>query len=427
MHRFGSCRRDPPRHRHRQLPELSFTGLLIVALAAFAAPLIVDLTPGPTVPSIVVELLAGILVGPHVLGLVDVDEAIEVLSQIGLVFLFFLAGLEIAFERIVGRPLKLAAYGFAVSLFLALLVGGGLEAAGLASAPLFVAIVLAATAFGIVVAVLKDAGQTMTETGQLVIVGASVADFGTVVLLSLFFSHQGSGIESTIVLLALFALAVTAVAVALSRARLSARLSEAVGRLEHTTAQIGVRGAFVLLVGFVALAAEFGLEVVLGAFLAGSILRLVGRGDLLQTSRLGERLEAVGFGVFIPIFFVTSGIQLDFAALFDSVEDVLLVPLLLLALLLVRGLPASFYRSMVGNRTALAVGLLQATSLPFIVAATQIGVELGKIEPATAAALVAAGLLSVIAFPLVALRMLAGEEAERRGVAAAGVPEEEGV
>jgi Kef-type K+ transport system membrane component KefB len=379
------------------------------------------------VPSIVVELMAGIVIGPHVLGLVEIDEAIEVLSQIGLVFLFFLAGLEIAFERIRGRPLRLAAYGFLLSFALALVVGGGLEAADLVSTPLFVAIILAATAFGIVVAVLKDAGQTATETGQLIIVGASVADFGTVVLLSLFFSHQGSGFESTVVLLTLFALAVAAVAIALSRARLSARLSDAIGRLERTTAQIGVRGAFVLLVGFVALAAEFGLEVVLGAFLAGAILRLVGRGDLLRSSRLGERLEAVGFGVFIPIFFVASGVQLDFGALFESVEDIVLVPLLLLALLVVRGVPASFYRGLIGNRTAVSVGLLQATSLPFIVAATQIGVELDKIEPATAAALVAAGLLSVLIFPLVALRLLAGEEAESRGLAGVGIPEEEGL
>ena len=409
------------------MPELSYTGLLVVALAAFLAPLVVDLAPVPAVPAIVVELIAGIVIGPHVLGWVEVDEAIEVLSQIGLVFLFFLAGLEIAFERIRGRPLRLAAYGFLLSFALALVVGGALEAADLVSTPLFVAIVLAATAFGIVVAVLKDAGQTATETGQLIIVGASVADFATVVLLSLFFSHQGSGFESTVVLLTLFGLVVVAVTIALSRARLSAPLSNAVARLERTTAQIGVRGAFLLLVAFVALAADFGLEVVLGAFLAGAILRLVGQGDLLRSSRLGERLEAVGFGVFIPVFFVASGVQLDFGALFDSAEDLALVPVLLLALLIVRGAPAFLYRGLIGDRAAVSVGLLQATSLPFIVAATQIGVELDKIEPATAAALVAAGLLSVLAFPLVALRLLAGRDAEPRGVAAAGVPEEEGL
>ncbi len=345
------------------MPELSYTGLLVVALAAFLAPLVVDLAPVPAVPAIVVELIAGIVIGPHVLGLVEVDEAIEVLSQIGLVFLFFLAGLEIAFERIRGRSLRLAAYGFLLSFALALVVGGALEAADLVSTPLFVAIVLAATAFGIVIAVLKDAGQTATETGQLIIVGASVADFATVVLLSLFFSHQGSGFESTVVLLTLFGLVVVAVTLALSRARLSARLSNAVARLERTTAQIGVRGAFLLLVAFVALAADFGLEVVLGAFLAGAILRLVGQGDLLRTSRLGERLEAVGFGVFIPVFFVASGVQLDLGALFDSAGTSCSCRCCWLALLLVRGVPAFLYRGMIGNRAAISVGLLHATSL----------------------------------------------------------------
>jgi Kef-type K+ transport system membrane component KefB len=375
--------------------------------------LIVDLAPIPAIPSIVVELLAGIVLGPSVLGLVSIDEPIEVLAQVGVVFLFFLAGLEIALDRIGGRPLRLAAYAFVLSLALALAVGGGLKAGDLVETPLFVAIVLAATAFGIVVTVLKDAGQTRTDVGQLIIVGASVADFGTVLLLSLFFSHQGSGFESTLVLLALFAVAVCAVGLALSRARLSPRLGAAVARLEQTTAQIGVRGAFVLLVGFVALAAEFGLEIVLGAFLAGATLRLVGGGDLLQTSRLGERLEAVGFGVFIPIFFVASGVSLDFSSLFESVETAVLVPVLLLALLAVRALPAGFYRPLVGRRAAVSIGLLQATSLPFIVAATQIGVELGKIEASTAAALVAAGLLSVLLFPVIALRLLGQADSAR--------------
>jgi len=391
--------------------ELSFIGLLIVAAAAFAAPLLVDLAPGPSVPTIVVEILAGILIGPSVLGLVEVDEPIQVLSQIGLVFLFFLAGLEIAFDRARGRPLKLAFYGFALSFAVALAVGHGLEAVNLVSAPLFVAIVLAATAFGIVVAVLKDAGQATTDLGQLIIVATSVADFGTVILLSLFFSRHGSGVESTLLLLVLFAAAVGAVGVALSRARLSRRLADAVARLELTTAQIGVRGAFVLLVAFVAMAEEFGLEVVLGAFLAGVILNAVGRDDLLTSTQLGRRLEAVGFGVFIPIFFVTSGIQFDAGALFGSVAAILLVPIVLLALLVVRGLPALLYRSDIDRRSVIAVGLLQATSLPFIVAATQIGVELEKITPAAAAGLVAAGLLSVLLFPAVALGLLAGRPA----------------
>ena len=391
------------------MTELSFTDLLLVGAAAFAAPLLLDLTPLPKVPAIVAEILAGIVIGPSLLGIASVDEPVEVLSQIGLVFLFFLAGLEIAFDRVAGRTLRLVFAAFALSFVLALGVGHGLAAASLVEAPLFVGIVLAATAFGIVVAVLKDAQETASDLGQLIIVGASVADFATVILLSLFFSARGSGIESTLLLLGLFALAAAAVALALSRAQLSPRLGEAIGRLERTTAQIGVRGAFVLLIAFVALAEDFGLEVVLGAFLSGAVLSLVGGKNLLESSRLGARLEAIGFGVFIPIFFVTSGVQLDLDALFDSAATLVLVPIVLLALLLVRGLPALLYRPLLDDRSALAaVGLLQATSLPFLVAASQIGVELGKISTATAAALVAAGVLSVILFPALALRLLPG-------------------
>lgn len=409
------------------VPELTFYGLTGVAAAAFVAPLVVDLLPGPSVPAIVAEILAGILIGPSVLGLVEVDEPIRVMSQIGLVFLFFLAGLEIAFDRVRGRPLRLAFYGFAISFAVALVIGHGLKARDLVDAPLFIAIVLAATAFGIVVAVLKDAGQTSTELGQLVIACTSIADFGAVILLSLFFSHQGSGFESTLLLLGLLAAAVAAVALVLSRARLSARLADTASRLERTTAQIGVRGAFVLLVGFVALAEEFGLEIVLGAFLAGATLSLIGREDLLTASHLGSRLEAVGFGVFIPIFFVTSGIQFDLGALTASASAVVLVPILLAALLLARGLPVVLYRSLMDRRSALAVGLLQATSLPFIVAAAQIGVELGKITPATAAGLVAAGLLSVLVFPALALSLLARGAGIERLPAAPASAEEEGL
>lgn len=402
---------------------LSFTGLLIVAAAAFVAPLVVDLAPGPAIPAIVAEIVVGIAIGPSVLSLVEVDEPIRVLSQIGVVFLFFLAGLEIAFDRARGRTLKLAFYGFALSFAVALIVAHGLEAGGLVTTPLFVAIVLAATAFGIVVAVLKDAGQTGSDLGQLIIVCTSIADFGAVILLSLFFSHQGSGIETTLVLLGLFGLVVVAVVLAIGRARLSGRLSAAVARLERTTAQIGVRGAFVLLVAFVALAEDFGLEIVLGAFLAGAVLSLVGRDDLLTSTRLGERLEAVGFGVFIPIFFVTSGIQFDAAALFDSGSTLVLVPVLLLALLLVRGVPALLYRSQLDGRSTVALGLLQATSLPFIVAAAQIGVELDKITPAMAAGLVAAGVMSVLIFPAIALGLLSPGTPLAPGAA----PEEEGL
>jgi Kef-type K+ transport system membrane component KefB len=186
----------------------------------------------------------------------------------------------------------------------------------------------------------------------------------------------------------------------------SRRLSDALVRLQDTTAQIRVRGAIVLLVGFAALAENLGLETILGAFAAGAVLSLVDRDEMMTHPQFRLKLEAIGFGVFIPIFFVTSGLRFDLNALFSSADTVARVPLFLLALLLVRGVPALLYRQVLDARRTVAAGLLQATSLPFIVAASAIGQELGLITEASAAALIAAGLLSVVIFPVLGLSIL---------------------
>jgi Kef-type K+ transport system membrane component KefB len=199
----------------------------------------------------------------------------------------------------------------------------------------------------------------------------------------------------------------------------SMRFSPVLLRLQDTTAQIRVRGAFMLLAAFVALAQGLGLEVILGAFLAGVILRLVDRDRMMTHPQFRQKLEAVGFGVFIPIFFVTTGLQFDLAALFASTSTIALVPIFLVALLLVRGVPAIFYRPLVGSRRFVVAGLLQSISLPFIVAASQIGMELGLLTRATGAALITTGLLSVILFPITALTLL-----RRREVKSAPVQEQ---
>lgn len=379
--------------------------------AATAAPLLVDLLPLPAIPPIVTEIIAGIIIGPELLNIVDITAPLEVFADVGLVFLFFLAGLEIAFDARDERHLAMVLAAFAASLALALAVGAVFDIAGLAESPGLVGIVLAATSFGIVAAILKDARETQSRFGQLVIAAASIADFATVILLSLFFSGNGSGIESTIVLLALFAGLVVVVGVVLVGASSSVRLSEAVRRLHETSAQMGVRITFLLLAGLVLMAHEFGLEVVLGAFLAGAMLSLLDHGHAVESSGLKSKLEGIGFGVFIPVFFVVSGVQLNLTALFDSPAAVALLPATVVALLFVRGLPALLYRNQIGTRHAIAAGLLQATSLSFVVAATQIGVELGKISEAAAAGLVAGGVVSVLLFPALALGLLRKEPA----------------
>jgi Kef-type K+ transport system membrane component KefB len=376
-----------------------------VLAAATAAPLLVDLLPLPKVPPIVSEIVAGIVIGPVALDLVDNTAPLDVFASIGLVFLFFLAGLEIAFDADDDRHLGLVGAAFAISLALALVVALIFDATELVGAPLLVAIILAATSFGIVVAVLKDAGQTSTTFGQLVIASASIADFSTVILLSLFFSSSGASFETTLVLLLLFLGVVAVLGLAIAGARGSAQLKATVTRLHRSSAQISVRIAFLLLVVLVYMSEEFGLEVVLGAFLAGAMVSLLDREHVVRGTGLQEKLEGIGFGVFIPIFFVVSGVNLDLDSLF-SFDTIVLVPLTVVALLLVRGVPALIYRRFLPRRQALSAGLLQATSLSFVVAATHIGVQIGKLDSAAAAGLVTGGVISVLIFPALALRLL---------------------
>ena len=383
----------------------TFSNLLLVVAVAFAAPFLLGLFPRLQLPSVVLEIAAGIVIGPSVLGLVEVDQAVEVIALIGLAFVLFLAGLEIEFDKLRGRVVRLAALGFALSFGIAVVVALGLSAAGLVDTPLLVAIILCATSLGVLVPVLKDAGEISSTFGQLIIAAASIADFGAIILLTIFFSGEG-GTGSTLLLLgSLFALAAVVLVVVRGVER-SRRLSDDLLRLQDTTAQIRVRAALVLFVGFAAIAVELGLEVILGTFIAGAIISLVDRDEVMTHPDFRRKLEAIGFGFFIPAFFVTSGVRFDLEALTASASNLLMVPMFLAALVAVRGLPALVYRGVLdGRRTAIA-GLMQSTSLPFIVAATAIGLELGLLDAATSAALIGAGLLSVLLFPLAGLVLL---------------------
>ena len=390
------------------MPEVSLSGVAIVAAVAFAMPLLLGMAPRLRLPAVVLEILAGIVIGPSGLGWVRVDLPIQVMALLGLAFLLLLAGLEVDVDRLRGRLLRVTAVAFLVSLGLALGVSYALGAVGLVERPLFVAIVLAATALGVVLPILKDSGESEGEFGQLVIAAATIADFATIILLSLFFSREATATGTQLALIASFALLAVVLGVAILRLERRRWLSSILLRLQDTTAQIRVRGAFLLLAAFAVLAERLGLEVILGAFVAGAVLRVVDRDEAMTHPEFRHRLEAIGFGVFVPFFFVASGLRFDVGALVASTASLALVPLFLAALLVVRGGPAILYRPLLGGRRTLAAGLLQATSLGFVVVAAQIGMELGLIGAATGAALVAAGLLSVLIFPLVALTVLRG-------------------
>src|SRR6266498_3532753 len=374
------------------MPDVSFGNLLVVAIVAVLAPLAVGFFPRLRIPAVVLEIIGGIIIGPSVLGWVHVDLPVAILALFGLAFLLFLAGLVIDVHQLRGRLLRFAVLGYLVTLVLGYGAGASFTAIGWVSQPLLLAIALSATSLGLVVPVLKDAGQVHSQVGQSALAAASIADFAAIVLLSLFFSSSGGSTGSKVVVLGAFAGLVAVTGLVVSGAARSMRLGQVLVRLQDTTAEIRVRFAVLLLVAFTVLAERFGLESILGAFLAGAIVGLVDR-DSASHPRFRIKLEAIGYGFLVPVFFVSSGIRLDLTGLLHDPSALV-------------GLRAN------GTRPTLALGLLQATSLPFIVAATQIGVALGKITPVTAAALVCAGLLSVLIFPLLALGLLRSGEPE---------------
>ncbi len=388
------------------MPPTSFANLMGVAAIAFAAPFVLGLFPRIRLPAVILEIVAGILVGPALLGWVRADLPVQFLATLGLAFLLFLAGMEIDLERLHGRAARLASLGFLVSAVLGLVAGYGAFALGLVRSPVLIGIILVATSLGLIVPVLRDAGEVSTRFGQLVIAAATLADFGAVILLSLFFSREASSPIAKLILLGGFALVIVLVVAGVKRLQRVVRLSSVLVRLQDTTAEIRVRASILLLVAFTVLAQTLGLETILAAFLAGATVRLIDRDQFRTHPNFRVKLDAIGYGFLIPVFFVSSGLQFDLRALLASPSSLLRLPLFLVALLAVRGIPALLYRREMGSRRAAAAGLLQATSLPFIVAASAIGLALGLITPATGAAFTGAGLLSVIAFPVVALMLL---------------------
>jgi Kef-type K+ transport system membrane component KefB len=400
------------------MPDVEFTNLLAVTVIALLAPLVLGLVPALRVPAVVLEIIAGIVVGPQGLGWVEVDVPVSVVALLGLAFLLFLAGLEVDVHRLRGHLLRLALLGYLVTIALGMGVGVALDAAGWVTGPGLVAITLSATSLGLVVPVLKDAGRVEGRLGQTVVAAASTADFAAIVLLSLLFSTSGSSAGSRLVLLGAFVALVATTAAVVGLLARSRGLELTLARLQDTTAQIRVRAAVVLLVAFVALAEQFGLESILGAFMAGAVVGLVDK-DSASHPNFRVKLEAIGYGFLIPVFFVTSGLRLDLGGLVENPSALARVPVFAVALLLVRGLPALLFVRFFDRPAVLAAGLLQATSLPFIVTATQIGVLTGLMDGVTAAALVCAGLLSVIVFPAAALALLRTPQHDRHPLPAA--------
>jgi Kef-type K+ transport system membrane component KefB len=320
--------------------------------------------------------------------------------------LLFLAGLEIDIERLRGPLARLAVSAFAVSAVLALLCAYAFRLAGQARQPLLLAIILMSTSTGLLLPLLKDAGEGSTGFGQLVMTAAALAEIVPIILLSLFFSVTSATPGAQAISLAIFIALVVLSGTALVWVRRLEPAGRLLNRLSDSSAQLRVRASLTLALAFGVLAYRFGFASILGAFAAGLLVRIV---DLARGSphpQFRVKLEGIGFGFLVPIFFISTGVAFPLKALFANPAALATVPLFLAALLVVRGLPALLYTRFAGRRRAVAAGLLQATTLTFVIVAAQIGLADGKITPTTAASLLTAGLLSAILFPGAAQRLL---------------------
>ena len=395
--------------------EVAFGSLVVVAIAAFTVPLLLAVLPGPRIPSVVGEVLAGIALGASGVGLIDPHGAeLEFLFLFGLAFLLFLAGLEFepsvlrgtlagGLRGVAGTPLGRALLGMGIRLAVALAITLALWLADLLPAPVLVAFLLSSTSLGIVLSVLTEHDLLHERYGQRLFLSAAVADFATVLLLTIFFS---AGAQSPGVRVALIVLMIVLALVlfwGLRAASSHGRIGALVERLAGAPTELRVRGSFALLLAFVALAGEFGLEVILGAFIAGAIV------SSLAIERehplYHVKIDGIGYGFFIPVFFILTGARLDIPALLDAGETLLLVPVLLAAVFLVKGIPALLYRDEFAWRECAAAGALQSAQMTLTVAGVEIGRQLDLIDEALGAALISVALLSVLIAPVAFARL----------------------
>ena len=388
--------------------EASSISLVVIAGVALVSPLIAYRMRRIGVPEVAIELVLGIILGPAVLGAIHVSSFISGLAAIGLALLMFLAGFELDLHRVRGRPLRLASAGWGTSVALGLAAASVLFAAGVIRDPLVVGLALTTTALGTLLPILEDAGVMPTPFGTQVLAVGAVGEFGPIVAVAVFLTTKNPLI--TLLLLAAFVVVAVLAALVAVRARTPRTIDFLRSQLD-TTSLLPVRLAMFLVILLVYIASQLGLDVLLGSFAAGMVLRLFAEGS--STKGTMARIDGIAFGFFVPVFFIVSGANLDIRAVIAKPSAMLLIPAFFALMVLARGLPVLLlYRRVLDTRERSALALLAATGLPLIVVIASIGVAEGHLLPANAAALVCAGLLSVLLLPATGLRIL-GKQAEK--------------
>lgn len=392
--------------------EADLVSLSVIALVAFLSPLVAQNIPGKPVPETVLLLVGGMLCGPHVAGAIATDSAVGLLSDLGLGFLFLLAGYEINPSTITGaegrRGLATWAVTFAIACG-AVILWPKFDLLGFDG--LAVVIALTTTAIGTLLPILAERGLMGTRVGEEVLAYGTWGELAPVIAMTLLLTTRAKWV-TVAVLAAFVALAVLAAVIPNHARRAGSFVFRFIERNADSNAQMVMRAIMVLLVGLTALSALFSLDIVLGAFAAGFILRFV----VPEGSQgMESKLSAVAFGFFVPLFFVVSGAKVDVTAI---AQDPALLGLFIGLLLVVRMVPV-FVALSTGRqsrtmdvRERLSVAFYCTTALPLIVAVTAVAVDVGAMSQATASVLVAAGGITVLIMPLFAQLAMRGADAE---------------
>ena len=381
----------------------AYPALLVMAVAV-AASLLSEIRIGAVwVPVVVWEMAFGMLIGPHGLGIARNSDLLDWFGhRAGLAALFFMAGMELDLEKVKGRPLSIAVRGWVLSLAIALAAAAVLHRLPDIHTPMMVALVLTTTAMGTFLPILRDAGHLDSRFGSFVLAAGAVGEFGPVVVVSLVLTRVYGAWQEVALMLGFVAISVMAALIALGLR--PPRLLKLLERTMHSSTQLPVVFSLLLVAVFVTLSQAIGLESVLGAFAAGMVVGIASQGEGGKLFR--EKSEAICFGFLVPFFFVVSGMNLDVGSLLQSPKTMLLTPMFLVLFLLVRGTPVLLYRNDIAKYERLPFALYSATALPMVVAITDIGVRTGRLQTGIAAALVGAGLFSVLLFPTVASALL---------------------
>jgi Kef-type K+ transport system membrane component KefB len=376
--------------------------LLLIVFIAMLAPLLAEIPTGFRMPVVVLEIFLGILIGPYILDLAKPDGIINILSELGLTFLLFMVGFEINLDKIRGRPLTLAIGGWFLSFFLALACMFFFHAIGLIQAPpLLAAVALSTTALGILAPILRDQGELDSNFGRYMVAAAAAGEFCPLIVISMMLIPAHNTFVHTLFMVTFIIVALLAANIAL-RMR-SFRVIELLSRTLQSSGQLPVRICILLQALFVALAAKFGLNIVMGAFAAGLVVGLATKGE--KGDLLRHKLDAIGYGFLIPIFFIVAGMKFEVSALWSAPMAPLQIVLLLGLLVLVRGIPVLLYKNELTPEEKAPFALYSATGLPLIVIISEIGVASELMAPDRAAILVGAGMISVLLLPLLAVKL----------------------